>query len=86
MLWNHALQGRNVVLQLQMVLGVFFAGLVIEQEDAVGQFGKTDPKHHQQLKNYISALQSMVSKEISAYLIYLGADVEVEEVVMDTLF
>lgn len=48
--------------------------------------GKKDPKHHLQLKNYISALQGMVSKEISAYLIYLGADIEVEEVVMDTLF
>lgn len=48
--------------------------------------GKKDPKHHQQLKNYISALQGMVSKQISAYLIYLGADIEVEEVVMDTLF
>lgn len=48
--------------------------------------GKKDPKHHQQLKNYISALQGMVSKQISAYLIYLGADVDVEEVVMDTLF
>lgn len=48
--------------------------------------GKKDPKHHLQLKNYISALQGMVSKQISAYLIYLGADIEVEEVVMDTLF
>ena len=48
--------------------------------------GKKDPKHHQQLKNYISALQGMVSKQISAYLIYLGAEIEVEEVVMDTLF
>ena len=48
--------------------------------------GKKAPKHHQQLKNYISALQGMVSKQISAYLIYLGAEIEVEEVVMDTLF
>lgn len=48
--------------------------------------GKKAPKHHLQLKNYISALQGMVSKQISAYLIYLGADIEVEEVVMDTLF
>lgn len=48
--------------------------------------GKKDPKHHLQLKNYISALQNMVSKEISAYLIYLGADIKVEEVMMDTLF
>lgn len=48
--------------------------------------GKKAPKHHLQLKNYISALQGMVSKQISAYLIYLGAEIEVEEVVMDTLF
>lgn len=48
--------------------------------------GKKNNKHHLQLKNYISALQGMVSKEISAYLIYLGENIEVEEVVMDTLF
>lgn len=48
--------------------------------------GKKKTKHHHQLKNYISALQGMVSKQISAYLIYLGAEIEVEEVVMDTLF
>ena len=48
--------------------------------------GKRNNKHHQQLKNYISALQGMISKEISAYLIYIGENIEVEEVVMDTLF
>ena len=48
--------------------------------------GKKNNKHHLQLKNYISALQGMVSKEISAYLIYLRETIEVEEVVMDTLF
>ena len=48
--------------------------------------GKKDPKHHQQLKDYIVALREMVTKDIRAYLVYLTDPIEVEEVVMDTLF
>lgn len=48
--------------------------------------GKKDPKHHRQLKNYIVALREMVDKEIRAYLVYLTDPVEVEAVLMDTLF
>ena len=48
--------------------------------------GKKEEKHHRQLKNYISALQRLVTKEIRAYLVYLSDSIEVEEVVLDTLF
>lgn len=48
--------------------------------------GKKDPKHHRQLKDYIVALREMVQKDIHAYLVYLAEHIEVEEVVMDTLF
>ncbi|MCQ2302045.1 MAG: UvrD-helicase domain-containing protein [Bacteroidales bacterium] len=48
--------------------------------------GKKDPKHHRQLKDYIVALREMVQKDIHAYLVYLAEPIEVEEVVMDTLF
>lgn len=48
--------------------------------------GKRDETHHIQLKNYIYALQGMVTKEIRAFLVYLSDSVEVERVIMDTLF
>ena len=48
--------------------------------------GKKETKYHEQLKRYIGALQGMVEKEIRAYLVYLTAPIEVEKVVMDTLF
>ncbi len=48
--------------------------------------GKKDPDHHRQLKDYIVALRQMVPKDIRAYLVYLTDPIEVEEVVMDTLF
>ena len=48
--------------------------------------GKKEAKYHHQLKRYIGALQGMVEKEIRAYLVYLTAPIEVEKVVMDTLF
>lgn len=48
--------------------------------------GKKTHSHHQQLKDYIVALRQMVTKEIRAYLVYLTDPIEVEEVVMDTLF
>ena len=48
--------------------------------------GKKEKKHQIQLKNYIFALQGMVEKEIRAYLVYLSDPIEVEKVVMDTLF
>lgn len=48
--------------------------------------GKKDKAYQIQLKNYIFALQGMVTKEIRAFLVYLGDSVEVEPVIMDTLF
>ena len=48
--------------------------------------GKKEKNHHEQLKRYIGALQGMVEKEICAYLVYLSDSIEVERVVMDTLF
>ena len=48
--------------------------------------GKKNDEHHNQLKRYIGALQGMVEKEIRAYLVYLSDEIDVEEVVMDTLF
>lgn len=48
--------------------------------------GEKTKDHQNQLKRYIGALQSMVTKEIRAYLVYLSDTVEVEKVVMDTLF
>jgi ATP-dependent exoDNAse (exonuclease V) beta subunit len=48
--------------------------------------GKKDEAHHVQLKNYIFALQGMVTKEIRAFLVYLSDSIEVEAVTMDTLF
>lgn len=48
--------------------------------------GKKAHSHHQQLKDYIVALRQMVQKDIHAYLVYLAEPIEVEDVVMDTLF
>ena len=48
--------------------------------------GKKEKKYHEQLKRYIGALQGMVEKEIRAYLVYLSDPIEVEKVLMDTLF
>ena len=48
--------------------------------------GKKEKAYQFQLKNYISALQGMVTKEIRAFLVYLGDSLEVEPVIMDTLF
>jgi len=48
--------------------------------------GKKDKEHHRQLKRYIAALQSMVEKEICAYLVYLSDPIELDRVIMDTLF
>lgn len=48
--------------------------------------GEKTKEHKNQLKRYIGALHSMVTKEIRAYLVYLSDTVEVEKVVMDTLF
>ena len=45
--------------------------------------GEKETEHTEQLRNYITALQDMVDKPISAYLIYIGDTVEVEEVVME---
>ena len=42
--------------------------------------------HHIQIKKYIGALQSMVEKEIKAYLVYICDGIDVEPVIMDTLF
>lgn len=48
--------------------------------------GKEAPDHHTQLRNYVRALQGMVSKEIRPYLVYLSDPLEVEKVEIDTLF
>jgi len=43
--------------------------------------GKHNEKYHQQLQNYMIALREMNGyQDIKAYLVYLGEDVEVEEV------
>jgi hypothetical protein len=42
--------------------------------------GKEDPKHHQQLNNYINAVQNMVKKKILAYLVYINDDINVTPV------
>lgn len=39
--------------------------------------GKPSEKHHQQLQRYGSVLKKMVLKDIQAYLVYLGENVEV---------
>ena len=39
--------------------------------------GKKDPKHEQQLNDYVSAIKSMTDKEIRGYLVYL-LDAEIE--------
>ena len=40
--------------------------------------GKKDPKHKEQLNDYISAIRSMTDKEIRGYLVYLDEEIEVE--------
>ena len=43
--------------------------------------GKKDPKHKQQLNDYISAIKSLTDKEIRGYLVYLLEEkIEVEQV------
>lgn len=48
--------------------------------------GKKEEKHHKQLKDYIAALQPMTEKDICAFLVYIGNGLEVEKVILDTLF
>lgn len=48
--------------------------------------GNKNEKHQTQLREYAAALQGMTEKPISAYLIYIGKDIEVVEVAMDRLF
>lgn len=46
--------------------------------------GKRNKKYHEQLQNYVNELREMNGDaDIKAYLVYLGDDVEVEEVVLD---
>ncbi len=40
--------------------------------------GKKDPKHKEQLNDYVSAIRSMTDKEIWGYLVYLDEEIEVE--------
>ena len=40
--------------------------------------GKKDPKHKEQLNDYVSAIRSMTDKEIRGYLAYLDEEIEVE--------
>ncbi len=40
--------------------------------------GKKDPKHKEQLNDYVSAIRSMTDKEIRGYLVYLDEEIEVE--------
>ncbi|MCQ2315793.1 MAG: UvrD-helicase domain-containing protein [Bacteroidales bacterium] len=49
--------------------------------------GKHNEKYHQQLQDYIIALREMVgNQDIKAYLVYLGDEIDVEEVRLDRLF
>lgn len=49
--------------------------------------GKHNEKYHQQLQDYMVALREMNGNQgIKAYLVYLGEEVEVEEVRLDRLF
>ena len=36
--------------------------------------GKKDPKHKEQLNDYVSAIRSMTDKEIRGYLVYLSEE------------
>ena len=40
--------------------------------------GKKDPKHKEQLNDYVSAIRSMTDKKIRGYLVYLDEEIEVE--------
>ena len=40
--------------------------------------GKKDPKHIEQLNDYVSAIRSMTDKKIRGYLVYLDEEIEVE--------
>lgn len=49
--------------------------------------GKHHEKYYEQLKNYVVALMDMgVKKNIEAYLLYLGENIEIERVFLDRLF
>lgn len=49
--------------------------------------GKHNEKYHQQLQDYMIALREMNgNQDIKAYLVYLGDEIEVEEVRLDRLF
>ena len=49
--------------------------------------GKHHEKYYEQLKNYVVALMGMgVEKNIEAYLLYLGENIEIERVFLDRLF
>ncbi|MCQ2322568.1 MAG: UvrD-helicase domain-containing protein [Bacteroidales bacterium] len=49
--------------------------------------GKHNEKYHQQLQDYMVALREMNgNQDIKAYLVYLGDEIEVEEVGLDRLF
>ena len=49
--------------------------------------GKHHEKYYEQLKNYVVALKDMgVEKEIEAYLLYIGENIETKRVFLDRLF
>lgn len=49
--------------------------------------GRRDEKYYVQLQNYMLALQNMgIEKKIEAYIVYIGEDVEVQDVFLDRLF
>lgn len=49
--------------------------------------GRRDEKYYVQLQNYMLALKNMgIEKKIEAYIVYIGEDIEVQDVFLDRLF
>ena len=42
--------------------------------------GKPNEEHHRQLRNYVAVLKKMVSKDIEAYLVYLGNELTIKQI------
>ena len=49
--------------------------------------GKHDERYNEKMKDYIFALQDLgIKKNIEAYLIYIGENIDVRQVFLDRLF
>ena len=84
--------------EMDILINDRFSGNIILRPDRYAELGdrvilidyKTGKHHEQyyeQLKNYVVALKEMgVEKDIEAYLLYLGENIEIERVFLDRLF